>query len=896
MKKHSWLGALENLSLLGLGVGSVATIVLKEVLYTTTPLSLLMVLGILDRRRVEDDSRRRDASLAEINRKLSNRMETVVKHVVTLPTAETIEQMRHGLVTKDREVARRLYSEITDLQQELNQRLAPLEQQGLTSARQELNLLGAQYRNLSEAIAQIGGDLQMLEVLTQTHNSQQPIAQLQNHLADLQTHFDALSNQTKPNLTSLQEQISRLDRQVSKLPPPVDLTSLKQEVGELVRIITDLVPRRDLLAVVKEVRELHQRQESLKQSVESIETAAIQAAAQAVTQAATQAATVRQQSNDASNPDPSEPTAQLEQLSELEDLDLQTADLQTADLQTADWQTADWQAANLSDLAAIQTDAVNYLSHLRSQLATVQSFTESLAAQHQDLQTQLNQLPNSVDVTTLQGQMQELAERIPAAETTLDGFRDRIQDVIQQELGFITEQLQTVPALPNYEFVFDLNSPQTHHTTANGVANGAMPEATAASTLAGSRTILEEALASTQNRLILILPWSDQYALDEALMQKLEAFLDQGKLLDVGWCHLADRSSEKLLKKMKRGWMSDISAADRSAADRSAADRSATDPLQTDLFQDVLHQLLHLKRTHPANFQFKILGTSENFLVSDQTFAVLGIADTLKTNTAFSELQLKLKTRDPEAIQRLINRFDNPVLEADDLVSHWNRGVTRHDLGDKTGAIADYTQILSHSPDDAITYNYRGIAHYDADDVPSAIADLTESIRLNPQQVAAYCNRGFIRAEQGDPARAIADYSQALQNRPDWAIAYLYRGMAWQKLEKHQESIADYSAATDLNPESAVARYYRGLAWQKLGNYVGAIADLETAATLFAARGSRTNAQKAQKNLIKLRHLLAKQPPNTEQSEQSETESQAAESPQSTGTAAPENRVSYQYF
>ena len=866
MKKHSWLGALENLSLLGLGVGSVATIVLKEVLYTTTPLSLLMVLGILDRRRVEDDSRRRDASLAEINRKLSNRMETVVKHVVTLPTAETIEQMRHGLVTKDREVARRLYSEITDLQQELNQRLAPLEQQGLTSARQELNLLGAQYRNLSEAIAQIGGDLQMLEVLNQTNNSQQPIAQLQSHLADLQTHFDALSNQTKPNLTSLQEQISRLDRQVSKLPPPVDLTSLKQEVGELVRLITDLVPRRDLLAVVKEVRDLHQQQESLKQSVESIETAAIQAATQAVT--------ARQQPNDASNPDSSEPTAQLEQLSELEDLDLQTSD----------WQTSDWQAANISDLAAIQADAVNYLSHLRSQLATVQSFTESLAAQHQDLQTQLNQLPNSLDVTTLQGQMQELAQRIPAAETTLDGFRDRIQDVIQQELSFITEQLQTVPALPNYEFVFDLNSPQPHNRAAsgvaNGVANGAMPEATAASTLAGSRTILEEALASTQNRLILILPWSDQYALDEALMQKLEAFLDQGKLLDVGWCHLADRSSEKLLKKMKRGWMSDI----------SAADRSATDPLQTDLFQDVLHQLLHLKRTHPANFQFKILGTSENFLVSDQTFAVLGIADTLRTNTAFSELQLKLKTRDPEAIQRLINRFDNPILEADDLVSHWNRGVTRHDLGDKTGAIADYTQILSHSPDDAITYNYRGIAHYDADNVPNAIADLTESIRLNPQQVAAYCNLGFIRAEQGDPARAIADYSQALQNRPDWAIAYLYRGMAWQKLEKNQESIADYSAATDLNPESAVARYYRGLAWQKLGNYVGAIADLEAAATLFAARGSRTNAQKAQKNLIKLRHLLAKQP-NAEQSE-----AQAAELPQSTGTAAPENRVSYQYF
>ena len=851
MKKHSWLGALESLSLLGLGVGSVATIILKEVLYTTTPLSVLIVLGMLDRRRVDDDSRRRDATLAEVNRKLSSRVETVVKHVVTLPTAETIQQMRQGLITKDREVARRLYSEITDLQQELNQRLAPLEQQGLTSARQELNLLGAQYRHLTDAIAQLGGDLQMLEVLTQTNSSQQPIAQLQSHLADLQTHFDTLSNQTKPNLTSLQEQISRLDRQLSKLPPPVDLTSLKQEVGELIRIITDLVPRRDLLALVKEVRDLHRQQESLKQSVESIETAAIQSTGQATRQATRQAANTSQQSSPSSGSDSSEPTAKLEQLSELENLD---------------FQPSDWQGASVSDLAAIQADAVNYLSHLRSQLATVQSFTESLAVQHQDLQKQLNQLPNNLDVTTLQGQMEELAQRIPAAETTLDGFRDRIQDVIQQELGFITEQLQTVPALPNYEFVFDLNSPQPN----NGIASAATQAATAAGTLAGSRAILEEALASTQNRLILILPWSDQYALDATLMQKLEAFLDQGKLLDVGWCHIADRSEEKLLKKMKRGWMSDT----------TSADRSETDPLQTDLFQDVLHQLLHLKRLHPANFQFKILGTSENFLVSDQTFAVLGIADTLKTNTALSELQLKLKTRDPEAIQRLINRFDNPILEADDLVSHWNRGVTRHDLGDKTGAIADYTQILQYSTDDAVTYNYRGIAYYDAGDAPAAIADLTESIRLNSRQVAAYCNRGFIRAEQNDSTGAIADYTQALQNRPDLAIAYLYRGMSWQKLERHQETIADYSKATEMNPDSAVARYYRGLAWQKLGNYVGAIADLEAAATLFAERGSRTNAQKAQRNLIKLRHLLAKQP-NAEQSE---------------GAAASKNGVSYQYF
>ncbi|MBD3881108.1 tetratricopeptide repeat protein [Phormidium tenue FACHB-886] len=798
MKKQSWLGVLENVSLLGLGVGSIATIVLKEILYTTTPLSLLMVLGLFDRRRFEEESHRRSISLAETDQKLSNRLEAVIQHVANLPTVDMIQQTRQGLILKDREVARRLYSEITALQQELNQRLHPLEQQGLTSTRQELNQLGAQYNQLSEAIAHLGVDLRLLETLAQSTNSQEAIAQLQSGVANLQHNLDTLSNQTKPNLASLQEQISRLDRQLGKLPPPVDLTSLKQEVGELIRIISELVPRRDLLALVNEVRELHRQQERLKRSVEAIETAAIRS--------------IRPPSNSQA-PNAEEAALLAAQLAQQPDPVL----AQPSDSPT------DPATDSAAELKSIQSEAVNYLTHLRSQLATVQTFTESLAAQHQELQAQLDQLPTHPDVARLQEQLQALAQRIPAAETTLDTFRNRIQDVIQQELLFITEQLQATTATPSYEFVFDLNSPPE-----------TSPSLTA-STLAGSRAILEETLDSTQNRLILILPWSDCCTLDAALLQRLEAFLNQGKQLHIGWCQLADRNEERLLKKMRRGWSS-----------------SQPDPIQ-----NTLHQLLQLKRTYPQTFQFKILGTSENFLVSDQAFAVLGIADTLRTNTAFSELQLKLKTREPEVIQRLTNCFDHPTLDHDDLPAYWNRGVTRHDLGDKLGAIADYSQILSFDPNDFITYNYRGSAYYEAGNIAAAIADLSQSIHLNPQQAVAYCNRGFIRFEQGDPAAAIADYTQALQNQPDWAILYFYRGMAWQKLENYQEAIGDYGEAIYLAPDSAVAHYYRGLAGQKLRNYQGAIADLEAATSLFAEQGSSTNAQKAQKSLTKLRNLLA---------------------------------------
>ncbi|NJR64810.1 MAG: tetratricopeptide repeat protein [Leptolyngbyaceae cyanobacterium CRU_2_3] len=819
MKKNPPLGALENVSIAGLVIGSVASIVSKQIFYTTMPLTALAVLGWLNRRQFENTSRMRDLSLAEMDHKLSKQIDLLNQQVAGLPSTETVHLLRQGLLMKDREVASRLYAEITAVQQEMNQRLKPLEQQELESAR-EIDQLEGQYQQIATDLTRLGTDFQEFVETTQAKQTETAIAQLQLDVDTLQTNLDSFTTQAKPNFTSLQEQILRLDRQLGKLPPPVDLSSLKQEFGELVRMIADLVPRRDLLALVNEVRGLHQQQEQLKQSVVAIETASI-----TFNSVFVDLLKSMDPENSASPDRSSLRSKDLEEAKGLEAKGLeQVTDLGQEITEKQGFQPS---AKASADRITLQKEAAHYLEHLRSQLSTIHSFTQSLAEQNQQLQAQINQLPKSLDVAALQSQLRELSQRIPAAENTLDGFRYRIQEVVQQELQYISQQLQSVSASPHYELVFDL----------------AQSDGSDAHFLTGSRAILEEALASTQERLILILPWADQCSLDQALLQKLEAFLNQGRRLDIGWCHFSDRNAERLLKKLRRGWMSNLS--------------------QQDTMQETLHNLLHLKRTYPQQFQFKILGTGENFLVSDRTFAVLGIAEGLKTSTTFPELQLKLRTRDSEVIQRLISRFDNPVLETDDLVAYWNRGVTRHDLGDKVGAIADYTQILRFNPEDAITYNYRGIVHYEIGEIGNAIEGMTESIRLHPRQAAAYCNRGFMYLEQGELEKAIADYTQAVDNRPDWAIAFFYRGMAWQKLGNHQKAITDYGEAIYLAPDSAVCHYYRGLTWQKLRNYLGAIEDLGIAAELFETQGSTLNAQKVRKSLAKLRQPLVGQPNGT---------------------------------
>ncbi len=789
MKKTSWLNTLENLSLVGLGAGSVASLLLQQVFFTTAPLSLLVVLGLINRRSMVKLSERRDATLSETDQYLALQVDRLQNQVALLPTPETLNQLNRTLLFKNQELSEKLHGELGSLKQGVHQRIALVEQQGLNPMRQDVRQVIEQCGVLMETVNQLGADVGNLSAQVRTDSVRLSVEQLKSDVAMLQANLENFTYQTKPNLSALQEHVTRLDRQFSKLPPPVDITSLKQEVAELVKIVADLVPRRDLSSLVSHIDELHQQQETLKHSIVAIETVALN---------------FKRTLSDLLKPTGSflnggrETTARISGFGD--DLD-----------------------ANHSIAASVYPElqdlAVRYFDNLRDQIDQIHNKTANLAQQHQQVQEHLSRLPKTLDVVALQRQLSELSQRLPDAESTIESLQTHLQDLLHQELK--THRAGAASkASPQSELIFDFSPTEVE------VENRAT----------GSRAVLEQALECTQQRLILIWPWSERCRLDEALYQKFEQFLSRQRQLEIGWCYLADRQEERWLSKMQRGWMTDFS--------------------QRSLLQETLHKLLQLKRRYPDRFQFKILGTSENFLVSDQSFAVLGITDALQTTTPFPALQLKLKTTDAGVIQRLIQRFDDSTLATDDLTSYWNRAVTRYDLGDKAGAIADFTHILSLYPDDARAYNYRGLAHYDSEDYTSAITDFTESIQIDAQQPTPYCNRGFIRAEQGDYWNAIKDYTHAIQVNPQYAIAYFYRGMAHQKSENYSVAITDFSDAIRFAPDSPVAYYYRGLTWQKLGNLTEAIGDFELAAQFFWVRGNKVNAQKAQANIAKLRQDL----------------------------------------
>ena len=159
-------------------------------------------------------------------------------------------------------------------------------------------------------------------------------------------------------------------------------------------------------------------------------------------------------------------------------------------------------------------------------------------------------------------------------------------------------------------------------------------------------------------------------------------------------------------------------------------------------------------------------------------------------------------------------------------------GNTKYDLGNYTGAIADYDSAIRLNPDYATAYYNRGIAKDDLGQYFAAIADYDIAIRLNPDYANAYNNRGIVKSNLGQHFAAIADFDIAIRLKPDHAEAYYNRGLAKGMLGQHFAAIADYDSTIRLKPDYATAYYNRGNAKYKLDQHFAAIADYDIAIRL----------------------------------------------------------------
>lgn len=798
MKNRNWLNVAEYFLLAGSGVGTLATILSQQLLFTAAPVSLLFLLNLVNRQRLDEAVQTTaTASVAQLDRKVSGEFVSLQKQVQALPSFLDLASLRKSVNNSHQEAIGQTAQEIELLKRELEKP----EWRGLN---QNVRQMREQYVDLADSVSSITTQLNRLSDSTRVDGLEAAIDQLKTELAQLRVGLTSVSDEQKQhNFRGLQEQMHQINRRLNQLPQPFDASSLKQDIDSLIKAMGDAASRRELSRLVGQVEQLAQQNSSIEQSVAPIRLATTILKKQLDT-IATQVQT---------QPDPSGAAASAN-AQVLQEIQATVAALEQGVGQLH-------LPSDLGPKSELAGTVASQLGALQQQLQGVQQMTQTLDRQQKDLRDWVSHLPQILDSTALQTQVKVLAARVEWAENMGQDVQQRVEAAVTAQLKSVMQQLEANRPVPQYELVFDVQGTRRSHSD-SGCA---------------SRAILQQALTQAEGRLVIVYPYPTPETLNTDLIAQFRDFLDRQGCLDLGWGHLGNISNGYLPRSLDR--------------------RRAVNATEKGFLYDILNQLTDLKRQYPDQFRFKVLGTDENFLVCDRSFAVLGTQSLPTASVVFPQAAVGLRTTNPAVIQELVDRFDDPVLEADDVTAYFKRAITRYDLGDRVGSIADYTEVLQINPTDDVALNNRGLAHYDLGDRAAAIADLDRALQQNPNNFIAYCNRGVIRAELGDKLGAIEDYTCALQINPDYATAYFHRGLARTRTRNKIGAVQDYTECLRLNPEDGMAYFYRGLACIKLGQRPAAIEDLQKATQLFSAQGDLTNQQQALKTLEKLHTTVA---------------------------------------
>jgi Flp pilus assembly protein TadD/archaellum component FlaC len=796
--RSQWREIAEYGLLAGVGAGAVASFFTKQILYAASPLSLYLLLNLMNRRRADQlIQQSSETAVSRLDQKLTENIDLLQQQTRSLPSFLDLATMRKT-VLQENEAA------IARLQEETAHKFVNLEEQHLGAVQQDLQQLQAQYNQVGESISTITTNLKDLASNTQVEKLEEVVTGLQTEVSQLRQDLQKLADEHRQNNgRALQEQINQLNRRINNLPQPFDASALRQDVDSLIKVSSDMVSRRELARLAAQVEKLNQQQQTLEQSVAPtrVASAILRKRLDGIT------TKLNAQSSIPQSQDVSEEIETLRQT-------VNTLEQRLSQLPTVDPTTLKGE---------LQMVAETHIDKLQQQLNTVQQFAQNLEQQQQTLRKYVDHLPQLLDFTALQNQLRFLANRIDGTESGLASMQTWVEESVQSRMQDIREKLQTMQPASSYGLVLDFKRPSASELEDTGKVYG-------------SRAVLEEALDLAEGRLVVVWSHPDQGAIDDGLMQKFKAFLDRKGCLDIGWGHLQDAYQDRVPHFIHQRWSSNTT--------------------EKVFLQNALNQLAQLKKAYPGQFRFKVLGTNENFLVCDRSFAILGIHPISASHQELPEVAVGLRTTDTQIIQQLINRFDNPLLDPQDAGAYFNRAATRFELGDKAGAMNDYTRVLQIDPKDDLAYNNRGVARFELGEKQAALQDFEQSLRLNPNNMAAYCNRGTMRSEAGDKLGAIEDYCYATQADPDCAIAYFYRGLERSRLGNKLGAVHDYSEVIRIDPQNASAYLYRGLAEIKLGQKQAAIVDLNQAAELFASQGDAVNHQEALNTIARLQRAL----------------------------------------
>jgi len=131
-------------------------------------------------------------------------------------------------------------------------------------------------------------------------------------------------------------------------------------------------------------------------------------------------------------------------------------------------------------------------------------------------------------------------------------------------------------------------------------------------------------------------------------------------------------------------------------------------------------------------------------------------------------------------------------------INYMNRGILYYETGKYPQAIKDFDYAASQKFYPLLLYNYRGLSKFNMQDFPGAIADFDTTIIIEPDFAAGFANRGSAKGSlEGQTEAAIADLTTAIQLDPELnnGEAFRNRGILRMNLNQMEEACQDFREA-----------------------------------------------------------------------------------------------------
>lgn|GEM_PF-5322940 len=132
------------------------------------------------------------------------------------------------------------------------------------------------------------------------------------------------------------------------------------------------------------------------------------------------------------------------------------------------------------------------------------------------------------------------------------------------------------------------------------------------------------------------------------------------------------------------------------------------------------------------------------------------------------------------------------------LEVYFNRGLTRHKLGDLKGAEFDFDQVLVLQSDNAEALIQRGKVRGEAGNTSGGAADIQRAIGMKDHYSSAHYELGLINMSAGHLNLALGDFTRAIKIESEEHSYFLARGRCKLAMQDLLGACADWNRAKEL--------------------------------------------------------------------------------------------------